>query len=79
MTPVFSEREIANIRSTRKLCGNCHGRRRVVAEIPVRFAVKNYPCKYATFYITCSICDGLGTVPATPVSDGKLAASGGVA
>lgn len=76
MTPVFSEREITNIQATRQICGNCHGRRKVVAEIPVRFAVKNYACQYATFLVRCSICDGVGTVPVKPITSGKAAAGG---
>jgi uncharacterized protein with PIN domain len=76
-TPVFSERELANIQTTRKVCGNCNGRGRVVSEMPVRFAVKNYSCGYATFLIRCSFCGGVGTIEAKPITDGKMAASGG--
>jgi RecJ-like exonuclease len=74
-TPVFSEREISNIRSTRKLCGNCHGRGSTVEQIPTRFARQNYTNGFATYLVRCTFCNGAGTVQ--PVSDGKMAASGG--
>jgi RecJ-like exonuclease len=76
MTPVFSEREIANIQSTRKVCGNCEGRGKVIAQIPTRFAIKNYANGYATYLIRCAFCNGTGSVEPKPV-DGKMAASGG--
>ncbi len=59
-------------------CGNCKGRGRVIAEIPVRFAIKNYACQYATFYVRCSICAGTGKAQPKPIADGKMAAAGGV-
>jgi RecJ-like exonuclease len=74
-TPVFSEREVANIQATRKVCGNCRGNGKVIAEIPTRFAIKNYSCGYATFHIPCSFCHGTGAIE--PKADGKMAASGG--
>jgi hypothetical protein len=75
--PVFSEREITNIQSTKKVCGNCEGRGKVIAEIPTRFAIKNYANGYATYLIRCAFCGGSGTIEPNPVSDGKLAAAGG--
>lgn len=75
MTPVFSEREIANIRSTKKVCGNCEGRGKVVEAIPTRFARKNYINGFATYLMRCAFCGGTGAVE--PVADGKMAASGG--
>jgi hypothetical protein len=74
-TPVFSEREDSNLKATRKTCGHCGGSGKVVAEIPTRFAVKNYACGYATYLVRCSECNGYGTLePPTP--SGKLAAAG---
>lgn len=75
-TPVFSEREVGHILATRKVCGNCKGRGKVVAEIPTRFARKNYPNGFATFLIKCSFCGGTGTTEPT-VADAKTAAAGG--
>lgn len=75
MSPVFSEREIANIRSTKRVCGNCEGRGKVIESIPTRFAIRNYADGIATYWVRCAFCGGTGAIE--PVADGKMAASGG--
>lgn len=74
-TPVFSDREVANLRATKKVCGNCEGRGKVIQEIPSQFARRNYANGVATYLVRCAFCGGSGV--AESVSDGKTAACGG--
>lgn len=77
-SPTFSEREVANLRLTRKVCGHCHGKGKVVENIPTAFARRNYPGGTASYLVTCNFCGGTGSIDPTPVADGKMAAAGGI-
>jgi RecJ-like exonuclease len=77
--PIFSGREVANIRLTRKVCGHCHGKGKVIEKIYSAFARRNYVNQYETQLMTCNFCGGIGSIDPTPVADGKMAAAGGAA
>lgn len=68
--PVFSEREVSNLRAMRLVCRTCKGDCRIVVSRPTKL----YACGYATFCVTCPECHGLGTMETRPVTDFKTEA-----
>jgi DnaJ-class molecular chaperone len=69
--PVFSEREVAMIRSIRIVCPTCQGRRRIITSRPT----KMYACGYATCCESCPECHGMGSLDPNPIPDFKTEAS----
>lgn len=70
--PVFSEREVRNIRATKKVCTRCEGLRVVV----VNQLSNLYRCGYVTFAETCPLCQGYGLITAITMEDRLMAAAG---
>lgn len=68
--PVFSAREVEIVRSTKSVCRQCRGDKRIVVKRPST----NYKCGYITVCITCPGCLGYGLVEPVPVSDFKTEA-----